>query len=105
MRPNPSLALPLYFQAISLLNPPPPLLTASQDVCRAAHVMGQISALVARSNPESHQALEEAEAWAKQGLDMVSRVRSDSKRGKKQGACEVAYAFMLYNLAMIREVR
>ncbi|KAF6764148.1 hypothetical protein DFP72DRAFT_415123 [Ephemerocybe angulata] len=103
---NPKFAMPLYFQAISLLMPPSPQVTSRRDKCRAAHIMGQISELIIRAGSDGagvdHQALVEAETWAKTGLGITTEARRSFK--EREGICEVAYAFMLYNLALIREL-
>ncbi|KAF6764144.1 hypothetical protein DFP72DRAFT_870869 [Ephemerocybe angulata] len=94
-------AMPLYLQAISILMPPPPQSTTAEDQCRAAQLMGNISELILRTknDPES---LVQAEAWANKGLEIASRVRKGSFT--THPVCEVAYACMLFNLGMIREM-
>lgn len=96
-----SYAMPLYLQAISILMPPPPQSTTAEDQCRAAQLMGNISELILRTknDPES---LVQAEAWANKGLEIASRVRKGSFT--THPVCEVAYACMLFNLGMIREM-
>ncbi|KAJ2925252.1 hypothetical protein H1R20_g11828, partial [Candolleomyces eurysporus] len=94
-------AMPLYLQAISILIPPPPQVSSAEDQCRAAQLMGNISELIlrTRNDPES---IVQAESWATKGLEVASRVRKSTL--VKHPSCEVAYACMLYNLAMIRDM-
>lgn len=96
-----SYAMPLYLQAVSILIPPPPQVTPADDQCRGAQLMGNISELILRTsiNPE---AVVQAEAWANKGLEVASRVRKSTFT--THPVCEQAYAMMLYNLAMIRDV-
>jgi hypothetical protein len=97
-----SYAMPLYLQAISILIPPPPQVSSAEDQCRASQLMGNISELIlrTRNDPES---IVQAESWATKGLEVASRVRKSTL--VKHPSCEVAYAYMLYNLAAIRDVR
>lgn len=62
--------------------------------------MGNIAELIVR-NP-SPENIQQAESWAKKGLDVVKATRNDTH--VKYEICEAAYAVMLYNLAMTREV-
>ncbi|KAJ2919874.1 hypothetical protein MD484_g568, partial [Candolleomyces efflorescens] len=96
-----SYAMPLYLQAISILIPPPPQVSSAEDQCRASQLMGNISELIlrTRNDPES---LVQAESWATKGLEVASRVRKSTL--VKHPSCEVAYAYMLYNLAAIRDM-
>lgn len=96
-----SYAMPLYLQAVSILIPPPPQVTPADDQCRGAQLMGNISELILRTsiNPE---AVVQAEAWANKGLEVASRVRKSTFT--THPVCEQAYAMMLYNLAMIRDM-
>lgn len=77
-----------------------------EDKCRGAALMGNIAELIIRyrvKNEQSSEAIFQAESWAKKGLDLVSAARKVSP--SKCEACEEAYAVLLYNLAMIRDVR
>lgn len=67
--------------------------------------MGNVAELMIRSlNTESasSEALSQAEAWAKKGLDVVMAARKLSPI--KYDVCEESLAMLLYNVAMIREV-
>lgn len=97
-----SYAMPLYLQAISILIPPPPQISSAEDQCRAAQLMGNISELILRTRNDP-EAIVQAESWANKGLEVASRVRKSTL--VKHPSCEVAYAYMLYNLGMIRDVR
>ncbi|PPQ76323.1 hypothetical protein CVT24_008382 [Panaeolus cyanescens] len=97
---QPDYALPLYLQAISILIPPPPNKTSAQDRCRGAQLMGNVADLILRRSI-SPEAITQAESWAKKGLEITSGARM--ARGPIE-ACEVAYAVLLYNFAMIREL-
>ena len=96
-----SYAMPLYLQAISILIPPPPQVTSADDQCRAAQLMGNIAELILRTSMEP-ASVEQAESWVNKGLEVASRVRKSTFR--THSICEHAYAMMLYNLAMIRDV-
>ncbi|KAF6745038.1 hypothetical protein DFP72DRAFT_1051606 [Ephemerocybe angulata] len=78
-----------------------PQSTTAEDQCRAEQLIGNISELILRTKngPES---LVQAEAWANKGLEIASRVRKGSFT--THPVCEVAYACMLFNLGMIREM-
>lgn len=97
-----SYAMPLFLQAISILMPPAPEKAAAEDQCRAAQLMGNLAELILRTKNDP-DALMQAESWAKKGLDIASRTRKSTI--VKHPVCEASYAFMLYNLAMIRDVR
>lgn len=75
----------------------------AQAQCRAAQLMGNVSESLLRSRGNDRAALSEAESWANKGLDIATRNHRGG--GRELAECERAYAFMLYNLAMIREVR
>ncbi|EAU88214.2 hypothetical protein CC1G_03886 [Coprinopsis cinerea okayama7 len=47
-------AMPLYLQAIAILIPPPPQESSTDDQCRAAQLMGNISELIIRGSAPSH---------------------------------------------------
>lgn len=95
--------MPLYFQAIDILMPGGSAhVTPAQAQCRAAQLMGNVSEGLLRSRGNDQAALSEAESWAKKGLDIATRNHRGG--GRELAECERAYAFMLYNLAMIREV-
>ncbi|RXW13771.1 hypothetical protein EST38_g12084 [Candolleomyces aberdarensis] len=96
-----SYAMPLYLQAISILIPPPPQVSSAEDQCRAAQLMGNISELILRTRNDP-EAIVQAESWATKGLEVASRGRKSTL--VKHPSCEVAYACMLYNLAMIRDM-
>ena len=67
--------------------------------------MGNVAELMIRSmNTEqaSPEALSQAEAWAKKGLDVVMAARKLSPI--KYDVCEESLAMLLYNVAMIRDV-
>ena len=97
--------MPLYLQAISILIPSESSGLASsttvEDKCRGAQLMGNIAELILRTRNDS-EAIMQAEAWANKGLDIAMRTRKSTF--SKHEVCEVAYAAMLYNLAMIRDV-
>lgn len=93
--------MPLYLQAISILIPPPPHVTPADDQCRGAQLMGNISELILRRSM-SPDAVVQAESWANKGLEVASRLRKSGFTAHP--VCEQAYAMMLYNLAMIRDV-
>ncbi|KAF9010013.1 hypothetical protein BDQ17DRAFT_1388040 [Cyathus striatus] len=93
-------AMPLYLQAVSILIPPAPSTSSADDKCRGAQLMGNISELIMRGNP-SQDSLAQAEAWAQKGLEVADKER---KGFRKHAICDVAYAVMLYNLAMVREM-
>ncbi|KJA26587.1 hypothetical protein HYPSUDRAFT_279435 [Hypholoma sublateritium FD-334 SS-4] len=102
---NPTYALPLYLQAISILIPTPPAVTNAEDYCRGAALMGNISEMIVRyqiRDGEPAEALVQAEAWANKGLELATTMRE--KVSKKCEACEEAYAVLLYNLAVVREL-
>jgi hypothetical protein len=63
--------------------------------------MGNIAELILRTSMDS-ASVEQAESWANKGLEVASRVRKSTFR--THPVCEHAYAMMLYNLAMIRDV-
>lgn len=96
-----SYAMPLFLQAISILMPPAPEKAAAEDQCRAAQLMGNLAELILRTKNDP-DALMQAESWAKKGLDIASRTRKSTI--VKHPVCEASYAFMLYNLAMIRDM-
>jgi len=93
-------AMPLYLQAITILVPPLPQVSLPDDKCRGAQLMGNIAELIVR-NP-SPENIQQAESWAEKGLDVVKGTRNNTFR--KHEICEAAYAVMLYNLAMTREL-
>lgn len=67
--------------------------------------MGNISEMIVRyqvRDGESAEALVQAEAWANKGLELATAMRK--KASKKCEVCEEAYAVLLYNLAVVREV-
>ncbi|KAF9036213.1 hypothetical protein BJ165DRAFT_1533064 [Panaeolus papilionaceus] len=97
---RPDYALPLYLQAISILIPPPPTKTSAQDRCRGAQLMGNVADLILRRSTSS-EAIAQAESWAKKGLEVTSAARMSRSA---IDVCEVAYAVLLYNFAMIREL-
>ena len=95
----------MYLQAISILIPTSPAETTPEDYCRGAALMGNISELIVRyqlKDGEPAEALVQAEAWANKGLELATSMRK--KVSKKCEECEEAYAVLLYNMAMIREV-
>lgn len=114
-----SFAMPLYLQAVSILIPPPPQETSPENKCRGewdvvsilettlticlsgAQMMGNIANLILESGT-SPELIQQAESWANKGLEVASAVRNSSRT--KHEACEIAYAFMLFNLGRIREV-
>ncbi|KIM39870.1 hypothetical protein M413DRAFT_186178 [Hebeloma cylindrosporum] len=98
-------ALPLYLQAISILIPPPPNVSTLENRCRGAQLMGNIAELILRNhdrgnvNPDD---LAQAESWARKGLELTISARKAS--AIKHDVCEEAFAILLYNLAMVREL-
>jgi len=71
-----------------------------------AQLMGNMAELMVRNLHRSNVTAEsilQAESWAKKGLDVVIAARKVSPI--KYDVCEEAYALLLYNVAMIREVR
>jgi hypothetical protein len=99
-------AIPYYLQAIDILMPEgdsAAQIAPAQEQCRAAQLMGNISETLLRSRGNDRAALAEAEAWARKGLEISTRNHRGG--GQRMGECEISYAFMLYNLAMVREVR
>ncbi|TFK18264.1 hypothetical protein FA15DRAFT_675406 [Coprinopsis marcescibilis] len=131
-------AMPLYLQAVSILIPPPPQRSSTDDQCRAAQLMGSISELILRSaasapsnapstslfdsgsqtpddsssfssvfsskqeasyNPET---LVQAESWARKGLEVAKRARNSTFI--THPTCEIAFASMLFNLAVLKEM-
>jgi hypothetical protein len=68
--------------------------------------MGNIAELILRNrdggnvNPDD---LAQAESWARKGLELTISARKVSPI--KHDVCEEAFAMLLYNLAMVREVR
>ncbi|KAF8910626.1 hypothetical protein CPB84DRAFT_1764172 [Gymnopilus junonius] len=102
---NITYALPLYLQAISILLPPTPNVTPVEDRCRGAQLMGNVAELMISSTNTknaSPEALSQAEAWARKGLDVVIAARKLSPI--KCDVCEESFAMLLYNVAMIREL-
>lgn len=67
--------------------------------------MGNIAELILRNhgsgnvNPDD---LAQAESWARKGLELTISARQGS--AIKHDVCEEAFAMLLYNLAMVREV-
>ncbi|KAF8149961.1 hypothetical protein B0H34DRAFT_802091 [Crassisporium funariophilum] len=99
---NVNYALPLYLQAVTILIPPAPAKSAPEDRCRGAQLMGNIAELILH-NGLSPEAVLQAESWAQKGLDVVTSARQFST-SNKHDVCEVAYAVLLYNVAMLREL-
>ncbi|TFK38114.1 hypothetical protein BDQ12DRAFT_606466 [Crucibulum laeve] len=93
-------AMPLYLQAVSILIPPTPQKSSADDRCRGAQMMGNIAKLILRKD-SSKETIAQAESWAKKGLEVADVSR---KSLRKHEICDIAYAMMLYNLAMIREM-
>lgn len=62
--------------------------------------MGNVADLILRRSTSS-EAITQAESWAKKGLEVTSAARMSRSA---IDVCEVAYAVLLYNFAMIREV-
>lgn len=63
--------------------------------------MGNIAELIMRNpTPEN---IQQAKSWANMGLNVIKVTRKDTFL--KHEICEAAYAVMLYNVAMVREVR
>ncbi|EDR07975.1 uncharacterized protein LACBIDRAFT_297524 [Laccaria bicolor S238N-H82] len=94
-------AMPLYLQAVSILIPPPPQECSPENKCRGAQMMGNIADLILQSGT-SPELIQQAESWANKGLEVASVVRNSSRA--KHDVCEIAYAFMLFNLGRIREI-
>lgn len=93
--------MPLYLQAVSILIPPPPQECSPENKCRGAQMMGNIADLILQSGT-SPELIQQAESWANKGLEVASVVRNSSRA--KHDVCEIAYAFMLFNLGRIREI-
>lgn len=64
--------------------------------------MGNIADLILQTGT-SPELIQQADSWANKGLEVASAARKGSRT--KHEACEIAYAFMLFNLGRIREVR
>lgn len=67
--------------------------------------MGNVAELLVRnldSKNATPEAVSQAEAWAKKGLEVVIAARKISPI--EVDVCEEAFAVLLYNVAMIREV-
>ena len=64
-------------------------------------MMGNIADLILQSGT-SPELIQQAESWANKGVEVASAVRNSSRA--KHDVCEIAYAFMLFNLGRIREV-
>ncbi|KAF4613998.1 hypothetical protein D9613_007552 [Agrocybe pediades] len=104
-RGNITYALPLYLQAISILIPPTPNVSPVDDKCRGAQLMGNMAELMVRNLHRSNvtaESIGQAESWARKGLDVVTAARKVSPI--KFDVCEEAYALLLYNVAMIRDL-
>lgn len=63
--------------------------------------MGNVADIIL-SRGANDETIAQAESWAKKGLDVATTTRS--KMRTKHQVCEVAYAVLLYNVAMTREV-
>lgn len=71
-----------------------------------AQVMGNIAELLLRGQSRekmSPEVLAQAEAWARKGLDIVTTTRKHSSA--PLDVCEEAFAVLLYNVALVKEVR
>lgn len=70
--------------------------------------MGNIAELILRTHPEEPipaEIVQQAETWAKKGLDISKAARKEAaKCGTTEPTCDVAYAVLLFNFAVIREV-
>jgi len=97
-RQNPYSGLVLYLQAISILIPPPPLVTSPKDRCQGALLMREIALLHSRID-----LIPEATSWAQKGLDIVIDTRQ-SIRGKRTEECRWAYIMSLLTLASLKEL-
>lgn len=106
-------AMPLYLQAISLLLLPKANNVSTEDRCRAAQLMNNLSELVMR-RPSTPEVRGQAEAWARQALGNIERVQAQPRSlqwfGWGQPAddgrevCEQALGVVLFNLGSLREM-
>ncbi|KAF8887616.1 hypothetical protein BD779DRAFT_507254 [Infundibulicybe gibba] len=95
------LAMPLYLHATTILIPPPPQVSSTEDRCRGAQVMLSLSELIMRREPTA-QVRHQAEAWAAKGLDILADA---AKRPKEDGSiCDYALAAALFNMGVLREM-
>jgi hypothetical protein len=68
--------------------------------------MGNIAELLLRGQSRekmSPEVLAQAESWARKGLDIVTTTRKRSSA--PLDICEEAFAVLLYNVALVKEVR
>ncbi|EPQ50123.1 hypothetical protein GLOTRDRAFT_82573 [Gloeophyllum trabeum ATCC 11539] len=98
-------AMTLYLQAISILMPPAGSGTSAstEDSCRAAQLMSNLSELIMRGAPTPDK-LHQAEAWAQQALAVINKTTKTHRGNPEQIAgCEHALAAVLFNLGSLRE--
>ncbi len=67
--------------------------------------MGNIAELILRGHPSDTvptEVLDQAEAWARKGLEIAKTARRESLF-RQHEICEEGYAVLLFNMAMIRQ--
>jgi len=115
---RPDYAVPLYLQALSILLPPSksqsrtPTIT---DRCRGALLMNNLAEIFAKSSSSRKADIDQATAWAKKGVAVAQKARSEITRdttGKSKpksseddpaSICESVLAVLVYNLGMLSE--
>ncbi|KAF8887521.1 hypothetical protein BD779DRAFT_1526715, partial [Infundibulicybe gibba] len=98
---KPELAMPLDLHATTILIPPPPQVSSTEDRCRGAQVMLSLSELIMRREPTA-QVRHQTEAWAAKGLDILADA---AKRPKEDGSiCDYALAAALFNMGVLQEM-
>ncbi|QRV90672.1 TPR-2 domain protein [Ceratobasidium sp. AG-Ba] len=106
-------AVPLYLQAISILLPPSKSTSRAPSItdrCRGAMLMNNLAEIFATPTSSKKANLEQATAWAKKGLAVAQKARSEIKPNADKKApddptsiCESVLAVLVYNLGMLSE--
>ncbi|QRV75872.1 TPR-2 domain protein [Ceratobasidium sp. AG-Ba] len=105
--------IPLYLQAISILLPPSKSTSRAPSItdrCRGAMLMNNLAEIFATPTSSKKANLEQATAWAKKGLAVAQKARSEIKPNADKKApddptsiCESVLAVLVYNLGMLSE--
>ncbi|KAI0000213.1 hypothetical protein BJV74DRAFT_876989 [Russula compacta] len=90
-------AVPLYLHTYHFWK------ATTEELCRGAQLMSNLSELFMRSTP-TPAALHQSEAWARQALTFLQKTQRNASQSDDIGMCEEVLAVVLFNLGSLREM-